>query len=454
MHINVLADRRSGILLHPTSLPSGRLDGDVLRWLDFLAAAGQSVWQVLPLGIPCAGRSPYQCLSSFAANPALLPEDAGTGTPQSADPQFRRWVEQRAFWLEDFTIFMLLKRQHHNRPWYEWPADCRDRDPATLDRLRQAHAAELEQLRWEQYRLHRTWKSLHAAANERGIYIFGDMPIFVAHDSADVWSCPERFLLDAQGQLTYATGVPPDYFSATGQRWGNPHYDWQHMEDEGFSWWLQRLDSHFEWFDLLRIDHFRGLEAVWMIEADCETAVDGHWAKIPGDALLTALQRHMGEIPLVAEDLGIITPEVTALRKRYSLPGMAVLQFSFDESDDNPHKPRNIVPDTVVYTGTHDNDTTRGWFDALPAGDQQQVLAVLGISDPAAVVDAMMKTALESRAQLCILPLQDILGLGTEARMNRPGDDGDHWRWRFDWSQITMETTHHIREMSCHAGRC
>ena len=453
MHSDVLSKRRSGILLHPTSLPSGRLDDDVIRWLDFLAAAGQSVWQVLPLGIPCSGNSPYQSLSAFAADPRLLPK-AGAGPLQSDDAQFRAWVEQQAFWLEDFVAFMLLKRLHANRPWYEWPADCRDRDPATLRGLLEEHAAELALIRWEQYRLYRIWKSVHTAAAERDIHVFGDMPIFVAHDSADVWACPRRYLLDEQGRLSYATGVPPDYFSSTGQRWGNPHYDWQYMQEEGFSWWLQRLETQFEWFDLLRIDHFRGLEAVWMIEPDCETAVEGHWAKTPGDALLSVLQEHMGRIPLVAEDLGIITPEVTALRKRYRLPGMAVLQFSFDESDDNPHKPRNIVPDTVVYTGTHDNDTTRGWFDSLPPEEQHYVLGELGISDPAGVVDAMMKTALESRAQLCILPLQDALGLGTDARMNIPGDNGDHWRWQFAWSQISPDTAQHMREMSCHAGRC
>ena len=451
MHSDVLSSRRSGILLHPTSLPSGKLDDDVLRWLDFLAAAGQSVWQVLPLGIPCCGHSPYQSLSAFAANPGLLPE---VGVLQAEDPQFRDWVAQQAFWLEDFVAFMLIRRLHDDRPWYEWPDTWRDRDAGSLQGLRSEHAGELDRLRWAQYRVYQVWHSLHAAANERGVFIFGDMPIFVAHDSADVWACPQRYLLDGQGQLSYATGVPPDYFSATGQRWGNPHYDWQFMQDEGFSWWLHRFGAQFEWFDLLRIDHFRGLESVWMIEPDCKTAMEGHWAKTPGAALLTALQRHMGEIPLVAEDLGIITPEVTGLRRRYKLPGMAVLQFSFDESDDNPHKPRNIGTDMVVYTGTHDNDTTRGWFDALPAGEQQTVLAELGVADAGEVVEAMMKTAMHSRAQLCILPLQDVLGLGSEARMNTPGDGGDHWQWQFDWSMIPQGVAPYLKEMSCNAGRC
>ena len=453
MNNNALSSRRSGILLHPTSLPSGKLDDAVLRWLDFLVEAGQSVWQVLPLGIPCAGYSPYQCLSAFAANPALLPPSRSI-TPQTRDPLYRQWRERQGYWLEDFATFVLLRRLHDGKPWYEWQEACRNRQDDTLGRLRDEHSGELDRIRWQQYRLFVSWQSIRAAAGERGIFIFGDMPIFVAHDSADVWTSPERFLLDDKGQLSYATGVPPDYFSSTGQRWGNPHYNWQVMQDEGFSWWVQRLTANFEWFDLLRIDHFRGLESVWMIAADCKTAEQGEWARTPGDALLTELQQQLGDTPLVAEDLGIITPEVTELRKRYHLPGMAVLQFSFDDSEDNPHKPRNITPDTVVYTGTHDNDTTRGWFNSLSPDQQQHVLDELGDTDAAGVVGALMNTALQSRAQLCILPLQDVLGLDTDARMNMPGDDGDHWRWQFDWSQLTRERASQLKEMSSHAGRC
>jgi len=447
-----LLRRRSGILLHPTSLPSRRLDADALRWLDFLASAGQGVWQVLPLGMPCRGYSPYQCLSAFAANPALLPLDCDL-QPQPDDPQYRHWLQQQAFWLEDFASFLLLKQMHDGRPWYEWPDSYRHRHPGVLQTLQQKHAHRLELIRWQQYQIYRTWHALRVAAGARDIQLFGDMPIFVAHDSADVWAAPERFLLDGQGQLASVTGVPPDYFSATGQRWGNPHYNWQLLEDEGFEWWLKRLQTHFQWFDLLRIDHFRGLEAVWMIDPACPTAEQGEWVGTPGAALLLKLQQQMGNLPLVAEDLGVITPAVTALRKHFNLPGMAVLQFAFDAFEDNPHKPRNITPDTVVYTGTHDNDTTRGWFDSLLPHEQQHVLDNLGISEPGDVVDAMMNAAMQSKAQLCILPLQDVLGLDSRARMNRPGDDGGHWRWRFDWAQITPETVTHLREMTRNAKR-
>ncbi len=452
MTSNPLLRRRSGILLHPTSLPSRRLDDDAQRWLDFLAAAGQGVWQVLPLGMPCRGYSPYQCLSAFAANPALLPLDSDL-QPRPDDTGYRQWQQQQAFWLEDFADFLLLKQMHDGKPWYEWPDVYRHRRPGVLETLRRKHAHRLELIRWQQFQIFRTWNAIRAAATERDIQLFGDMPIFVAHDSADVWAAPERFLLDEEGQLTSVTGVPPDYFSATGQRWGNPHYNWQVLADEGFVWWLKRLQTHFQWFDLLRIDHFRGLEAVWMIEHDCPTAEQGEWVKTPGDALLLKLQQQMGNLPLVAEDLGIITPAVTELRKRFNLPGMAVLQFAFDAFEDNPHKPRNIMPDTVVYTGTHDNDTTLGWFRSMQPHEQQHVLESLGISDPAGVVEAMMNAAMQSRAQLCILPLQDVLGLDSNARMNLPGNDGDHWRWRFDWSQITPDTAVRLKEMSSHAKR-
>jgi 4-alpha-glucanotransferase len=449
---SALSRRRSGILLHPTSLPSGVLDNAVLRWLDFLVEAGQGVWQVLPLGMPCAGHSPYQSLSAFAANPALLPADCAV-QPDPADTCYREWMQQQAFWLEDFAHFILLRELHGGKPWYEWRTPYRDRHADSLQALQEMHAGRLDEIRWQQYQLFRAWQAVREAAGERDIQLFGDMPIFVAHDSADVWSCRERFLLDEQGQLSFSTGVPPDYFSDTGQRWGNPHYNWEMMQAEDFSWWLQRLHTHFHWFDLLRIDHFRGLEAAWVIDPGEKTAQHGHWVKTPGDKLLAHLQQEMGAIPLVAEDLGIITPEVTALRKRFNLPGMAVLQFAFDGFADNPHKPANITPDTVTYTGTHDNDTTRGWFESLQAEQQQHVLDVLGISDPEELVDAMIRTAMHSRAQLCIMPMQDVLGLGSNARMNLPGDSGDHWQWQFDWSQIKPGTANYLREITHDAGR-
>ena len=453
MSLYPLTKRSSGILLHPTSLPSGKLDDDVYRWLDFLADSGQQVWQMLPLGIPAIGKSPYTCLSAFAVNPALLPEDHDVQIVPD-DPEFLQWQEEQSYWLEDFVLFMQLKRMNHGARWYEWPKAFRNRLPEALSVFSNECRESMQNIRWQQYQLHILWQAIMEAAHEREIHLFGDMPIFVAHDSADVWAHPENFLLGPDGHSRWVTGVPPDYFSETGQRWGNPHYNWGIMVERRFKWWLERLQHHFQWFDLVRIDHFRGLEAVWMIDAECETAVDGYWSKTPGDELLQLFQKKMGSIPLVAEDLGIITPEVTALREKYKLPGMSVLQFSFDGFEDNPHKPANITTDRVVYTGTHDNDTTLGWFQALPQDTQQHVLNVLGIESEPQVVDAMIRTALHTPAILSMFPLQDILKLDTSARMNVPGDTGEHWQWKFDWNQITPDIATNLRQMTHEAERC
>ncbi|MEW6415974.1 MAG: 4-alpha-glucanotransferase [Pseudomonadota bacterium] len=424
-----LVDRRAGLLLHPTSLPSGTL-ADAERWLDFLHAAGFGVWQMLPLGVPLAGLSPYQCASAFAVNPGLFP-----AAPVDATG-FTAWRGRQAHWLIDFARFMILRSLHGNAPWTAWPASLRDREPRALAAFDAAHADALHAVQLEQYRAAMAWQRIRAQAAVRGIRLFGDMPIFVAHDSADVWAHRDLFLLDAAGQPTVVAGVPPDYFSETGQRWGNPHYDWAAMQADGFLWWRQRLAAHFEWFDLVRIDHFRGLVAAWAIPAAEPTAVNGRWVEAPGDALLQAITDDMGPLPLVAEDLGIITPEVTALRHRFGLPGMAVLQFAFDHHADNPHKPENVRPDTVYYTGTHDNDTTRGWWESLPEAARVQVMAQLGVDAPDAVPEAMIDTVLASAAALAILPLQDVLGLGSEARMNTPGTVAGNWTWRFAWRDL------------------
>lgn len=424
--------RRAGILLHPTSLPSGDLS-DVTRWLDFLQASGYTVWQMLPLGVPLSGLSPYQCASAFAVNPELFPN-------AHADMRrFTRWRHAQAYWLEDYARFIILKREHHGASWVEWPDALRQRQPEALRSFDRAHETDLLAVMTEQYRVYVHWQSIRRDAAERGIALFGDMPIFVAHDSADVWSHPEQFLLDESGQPTVVTGVPPDYFSATGQRWGNPHYNWTLMQAQGFDWWLDRLRYHFEWFDLIRIDHFRGLAAAWTIPATAETAVDGYWQPVPGAALLEKIQSQMGHIPLVAEDLGIITPDVTALRDAFHFPGMAVLQFAFDAHADNPHKPENVGTDTVYYTGTHDNDTTLGWFAHLPEAMQQHVQQQLNAQNAQQVLDAMCRTVLNSRASMAVLPMQDILRRGSEARMNTPGTTTGNWRWRFDWGMLDAE---------------
>jgi 4-alpha-glucanotransferase len=444
MSVAITEQFRCGVLLHPTSLPSGKLDDDVFRWLDLMADAGLRVWQILPLGMPLAGLSPYQCISSMATNPALLPAD--TEDVSNDDPEYLDWCEHESHWIEDFALFLVIKSQLGNKQWFEWPHDYRNRDENTLKAFSQQHTKAMASIYKQQFKLYRCWNKIREAASERDILIFGDMPIFVAHDSADVWANQQRFLLDESGYPTVVTGVPPDYFSETGQRWGNPHYDWEQLEKEDFLFWKQRLQHHFEWFDLVRLDHFRGLEAVWVIAADCETAVDGYWQKTPGDALLTQLQKDMQYIPMVAEDLGVITPEVIALRKKFHLPGMSVLQFAFDAFEDNPHKPQNITSDKVAFTGTHDNNTTQGWFNDLQDHEKQFVRDMLGITDEANIVDALLERALASRACLAIIPMQDFLYLGSEARMNTPGTIEGNWQWRFDWKKIPDDFAVRIRE--------
>ncbi len=422
--------RAAGVLLHPTSLPSGKLDADAYRWIDWLAEAGMKIWQTLPLGVPLVGLSPYQCASAFAVNPELFGESGRT------EGNFDAWYSRQKHWVEDYALFMVLKQQFHGQEWHEWPQAYRSRHPDALFRLRDEQAEAIAAIIHDQYDYWQQWQGLRTYAAERQVKLFGDMPIFVAYDSADVWAHPQRFLLDETGTPTFVTGVPPDYFSATGQRWGNPHYNWEYMQTENFQWWKQRLQYHFEFFDLVRIDHFRGLAASWMIPASEETAMNGEWEKVPGDEMLASIQADMGEIPLVAEDLGVITPDVTALRDKYGLPGMSVLQFGFDYFEDNPHKPYNVRENTVYYTGTHDNDTLLGWFTSLDEGARQHVLEVLEITDPAQLTDAMLDTILGSKALLAMVPLQDLLQLGAEARMNVPGTVEGNWQWRFHWGEV------------------
>lgn len=428
--------RAAGILLHPTSLPSGRLDSDAHRWLDWLAESNMRVWQMLPLGVPLVGLSPYQCASAFAVNPGLFPSSLEDERLEVRGTNFDTWYANQKHWVEDYALFMVLKQQFNSREWHEWPQAFRSRDQDALFQTRSEQAEALAEIIHEQYDCWLQWQSLRAYAAEKGVSLFGDMPIFVAYDSADVWAHPERFLLDETGAPTFVTGVPPDYFSETGQRWGNPHYNWEYMQSENFLWWKQRLQYHFEFFDLVRIDHFRGLAASWMIPADEETAINGEWVAVPGDEMLASIQTEMGKIPLVAEDLGVITPDVTALRDKYGLPGMSVLQFGFDHFEDNPHKPQNVRENTVYYTGTHDNDTLLGWFAGLDESMQQHVMQVLKISEPEQLTDAMLDTILASKALLAVTPMQDLLRLGAGARMNVPGTAEGNWQWRFDWKQV------------------
>lgn len=444
--------RLAGVLLHPTSLPSGILDDDAYRWLDLMASAGLSVWQVLPLGVPQENLSPYQCYSAFAMNPALLIESAYQN-PDHSNSDYKNWLNKEEYWIHDYALFISLKQSFNDKPWFEWPDEYRLHDKDALDAYKQNKIQLISAIYWQQYCLYKRWNEIQAYAHSHNIFIFGDMPIFIAHDSADIWMNPKSFLLDENSQPTVVAGVPPDYFSDTGQRWGNPHYNWERMRQKEFKWWLNRLRNHFSLFDLVRIDHFRGLEAVWVIPADCETAIDGEWKKVPGEELLQHLKQEMGELAIVAEDLGIITPEVNELRLKYHLPGMSVLQFSFDEFSDNPHKPKNITYDRIVYTGTHDNDTTLGWFNSQNNDVQNYIMNKLEITDPALVTNSMIDAALMSAGQLVIVPLQDLLNLGSEARMNIPGISENNWAWKFQWGQIPHDLVVKIHERLENTGR-
>ena len=477
--------RRAGILLHPTSLPGpgphGDLGRDAHAFVDLLAEAGVTVWQMLPLGPTHEDGSPYQCLSAHAGDTRLVnlaelvsvgwldeppaPPAGSAAYRQFHDDALRRtragflaqagaqdrddyaqFCAKHADWLDDYVLFVALRKEHGGRPWWQWESDLRGRAASAVSAARSRLDEVLEQLCFEQYLFYRQFRALKGHANARGIQLFGDIPIFVALDSADVWASPQLFDLDAMGNPRTVAGVPPDYFSATGQRWGNPLYVWERMREDGFRWWKARVHSQHELFDLMRIDHFRGFEAYWEIPASEPTAMHGHWVKAPGEALFEALLDEFGELPLVAEDLGVITPEVEALRDRFSLPGMKILQFAFDGGPANPYLCHNHVPNCVVYTGTHDNDTTAGWFEGLSEPARGRVLDYLG-KPCESMPWPLIRLALASVARLAVLPMQDVLGLGSEARMNTPGTTEGNWGWRFAWSEVPAELAPRLRRL-------
>lgn len=474
--------RRAGLLLHPTSLPGGFDNGDLgpeaYRFVDFMAACGFTVWQTLPLGPPHDDLSPYSAQSAHAGNPRLialeplieagwLKPDGGPRTDEDGwTYRQRRLVEARqgfekagqergehaAFldrhriWLDDFALYQAIRAGRERSAWFDWPRELRDRHPETLADIRRQYGENIAQCRFEQFLFYRQWAALKQYANERGILVFGDIPLFVGYDSADVWARRDCFLLDDEGRPQVVAGVPPDYFSATGQLWGNPHYAWEKMRADGFQWWKERIRTQLTQFDLLRIDHFRGLEAYWEIPASAETAVAGRWRLAPGDELFQALRAEFGRLPLVAEDLGIITPEVEALRDTHGLPGMKVLHFAFGGGADNPYLPHNHVLNSVVYTGTHDNNTTLGWFDELDERTRAHLFDYLG-GDPKLMPALLARCAFASVARLAVVPMQDVLALGGEHRMNRPGVADGCWRWRFRWDQVGSGVAAHYRHL-------
>jgi 4-alpha-glucanotransferase len=478
------SERRLGVLLHPTSLPGPDSGGDLgpaaRHFVDFLVAAGVSLWQTLPLGPTHGDLSPYTCLSVHAGNPALISlavlEDRGWiadgatanvsrndllraarhAFVQGATDEERQamtvFVGQAQAWLDDYALYQAIRQEQGGAPWWTWPAHLRDREVSALADARMRLADDIMQVRFEQFVFFQQWHALKLYANERDVLLFGDMPIFVAHDSAEVWAHREYFALDRDGQPQVVAGVPPDYFSETGQRWGNPLYRWQRMQTDGFEWWLARMRTQLELFDLIRIDHFRGFEAYWEIPASEKTAVKGRWVPAPGAALFTAFQQAFHQLPIVAEDLGLITPAVEALREQFEIPGMAVLQFAFEGGPTNPYLPHRHRRDLVVYTGTHDNDTTLGWFQGLSAHQQAHVRDYLG--EPREPMPwPLVRAAAASVADLAILPMQDVLGLGAHNRMNTPGTSAGNWQWRFQWEQVTPDTAASLRHLAELYGR-
>lgn len=509
--------RSAGVLLHPTSLPGPHGIGDLgeaaHRWLDLLADAGVGVWQLLPLGPTGYGDSPYQVFSAFAGNPLLLAvEGDGDATLPTARIDFARVLahkrpliarathtllhddarreafeafrESERAWLEDYALFMALKDAHGGAPWYRWPRELALRDPSALAAARRRLGGSIVRCEAEQFLFATQLRALREAAAARGIRLMGDVPIYVAHDSADVWTHRHLFRLRADGALTVQAGVPPDYFSATGQLWGNPLYDWDAVRAEGFAWWIARVRAAFAQFDIVRLDHFRGFEAYWEVPGDATTAVDGTWRPGPGAELFTALHDALGPVPIVAENLGLITPEVEALRERFDYPGMCVLQFAFAPGA-GALRPYAFPAHAIAYTGTHDNDTIVGWWrdgeptvadggasvvgqsalyqpdagasdaGASDATTQDVATAVAERAFAARYLDvgdrprhwAMIRAALASACHTAIVPWQDVLGLGREARMNQPGRAEGNWAFRFAWDDVPAEALATLRDL-------
>lgn len=494
-------NRSSGVLLHPSSFPGrlgiGTLGVAAREWLDWLSEAGQQLWQVLPLGHTGYGDSPYQSFGAFAGNPLLIDletlveqgwlhsdvleqvpdfpsdlvdygwiyvwkwpmlRDAAQTFAQIATPAQREAYQQfrsvNASWLEDYALFMACKNAHGGTPWTDWASALVKRDPAALESARLEYAADIELYALAQHWFFTQWDTVREYASERGIQIIGDIPIFVAHDSSDVWAQQHLFYLEPDGSPSVVAGVPPDYFSATGQLWGNPHYRWDVMQRDGFQWWLQRFAETFKVVDIVRVDHFRGFDAYWEIPWPSDTAISGRWVDAPGVALFEAVRARFGDLAIIAEDLGVITPTVEALRDEFGLPGMKILQFAFYGDLSDPFLPRNYATSNcVVYTGTHDNDTTLGWWKSEPANIQEKVRGYLEVSGEDIVWD-LIRAAWHSKAVMALAPLQDLLSLDTLARMNLPGSlGGSNWGWRYSREVLSAGLAQKLRALTNSSSR-
>ena len=494
-------NRASGMLMHVTSLPSPYGIGDfgpsALSWIDRLDHANQGWWQVLPLNPPEDGNSPYSSFSSFAANgllispdwlvedgllktsdcvPPSLPSSAvdydavilfksrllltvwtnfKAGARPDLRPSFEQFSNTQSHWLEDFALFLALKTKFNGAHYLRWPAELAERKPTALERMRRELADQIGLLSFTQFLAFRQADRLKAYAHSKGVGLIGDLPFYIAADSSDVWAHPDLFLLDKQRRPCVVGGVPPDYFSADGQLWGNPVYDWDALRQTGYHWWISRLRSLLAHVDVIRLDHFRAFAAAWHVPQGAANAKVGQWAPGPGADFFREVKRQLGTLPFIAEDLGQITPDVYALRDQFQLPGMRVLQFAFDGRSDNPHLPENYVSNAVAYTGTHDNPTTRAWFDDLPYGQRQNILrytkqrgAQLGEAAP-----ALMELVWSSVAALAMAPLQDLLNLGKEARMNVPGNPEGNWRWRCTDKMLSDQAFVWLRDLTDSAKR-
>jgi 4-alpha-glucanotransferase len=490
--------RRSGVLLHPSSFPGpwgiGDLGEAAHTFIEFLGDTHQQLWQILPLGPTGEDGSPYSSFSSSAGNPllisveAMVDEGLVSPTPTPSTPagslvdqravraaklpvleraaralptksllreEFDRFCTGRAEWLDDYALFMALKDEYPGKAWNQWPRELAKRQAAALQRARADLRERIAFHQFTQFVFYRQWARVRTAAHARGVRIVGDIPFYVAFDSADVWAQPQNFALDADtGAAKLMAGVPPDYFSKTGQLWGNPVYDWKRLEEHGFDWWIARFQRLVELVDIVRIDHFRGFQAFWAVPRGERTAVNGRWMECPGNSFFHALEHELGHLPIWAEDLGLVTPEVEKLRDDFDFPGMRVLQFGFDEKGpENPYLPFNYPQHCICYTGTHDNDTTVGWWSGLSAAQKRLVCDYVGDGSESDIHWSIMRMAAGSVADTVVVPMQDILGLGTEARMNMPGRRGGNWAWRSAAAALTDEVKDRLAHMTDIYGR-
>lgn len=487
-------ERSSGVLLHPTSLPGpygiGDIGPEAYHWIDFLADAGCRLWQILPLGPTGYGDSPYQCFSAFAGNPYLIsPEllledglldpydfqtlpdfpkdrvDFGSMIPwklrildlafirfqQVHSPglidEFNMFREKYAHWLSDFALFMALKENYGGGSWVNWPEPIRTRAPEAIEKARKKYYNAINQQEFHQFLFFRQWEALKTYANSRGVLIIGDVPIFVAHDSAEVWAQPNLFYLYKSGKPTVVAGVPPDYFSKTGQLWGNPLYRWDEHAKNEYRWWLSRLRAVLNLVDIVRLDHFRGFAGYWEVSARAKTAVKGRWVTGPGQAFFQAVADKLGDLPIIAEDLGVITPDVIEIRERFRLPGMSIIQFAFHGDPKEPFLPHNHIENCVIYTGTHDNDTSCGWYERINEKERDFYRRYLG-RDGHDVAWDFIRACWSSVAVFALAPMQDLLSLGNEARMNYPGSPSGNWSWRMPEDALSETVMNRLMEFN------